>query len=56
MTHYFGKKDGEQDLEPMRKQRKEKIYVPKIMMDTMIASTGNSTSIHFGFGHMCSKH
>ena len=36
--------------------RREKIYVPKNMMDTMLSATGNGTSIHFGFGHCCRKH
>ena len=36
--------------------RREKIYVPKIMMDTMLSATGNGTSIHFGYGHCCRKH
>lgn len=26
------------------------------MIDMMLATTGNSTSIHFGMGHMCGKH
>ena len=36
--------------------RREKIYVPKIMMDTMLSVTGNCTSMHFGYGHLCRKH
>ena len=36
--------------------RREKIYVPKIMMDTMLSATGNGTSLHFGYGHLCCKH
>ena len=36
--------------------RREKIYVPRSMMDLMISTTGNSTSIHFGMGHMCHRH
>ena len=36
--------------------RREKIYVPKIMMDTMLSATGNGTSLHFGYGHLCGKH
>ena len=26
------------------------------MADMMVATTANSTSIHFGFGHMCEEH
>ena len=26
------------------------------MMDMLLATTGNNTSIHFGMGHMCKKH
>ena len=26
------------------------------MAETMLATTGNSTSIHFGLGHQCKKH
>ena len=26
------------------------------MAETMLATTGNSTSIHFGMGHLCHKH
>ena len=33
--------------------RREKIYVPKIMLNMMLATTTNSTSVHFGTDHMC---
>jgi hypothetical protein len=36
--------------------RREKIFVPKVMKALMISSTANSTSIHFGMGHMCHRH
>ena len=36
--------------------REEKIYIPRIMADMMVATTANSTSIHFGFGDMCTEH
>ena len=26
------------------------------MAETMLAATANSTSVHFGFNHMCRKH
>ena len=26
------------------------------MAETMLAATANSTSTHYGFGHMCKKH
>ena len=35
---------------------REKIYVPKIMMDVMLATTGKSTCPTFGMGHKCHKH
>ena len=34
----------------------EVIYIPRVMADMMVATTANSTSIHFGFGHMCEEH
>ena len=36
--------------------RREKIYVPKIMLNMMLATTSNSTSVHYGMDHMCHKH
>jgi len=33
-----------------------RLYIPRIMADMMVATTANSTSIHFGFGHMCEEH
>lgn len=36
--------------------RRDRLYVPKAMMDLMISSTANSTSIHFGMNHMCHRH
>ena len=36
--------------------KKEKLYVPRVMAETMLAATANSTSTHYGFGHMCRKH
>ena len=32
------------------------MYIPRIMAETMLAATANSTSVHFGFNHMCRKH
>jgi hypothetical protein len=34
----------------------EKIWVPKAMKSLMLSTTANSTSIHFGMGHMCHRH
>jgi hypothetical protein len=44
-----------QKYSPQRKFQ-EKIYVPKAMMDLMISTTANKTSIHFGMNHMCHRH
>ena len=50
----------QQDLKPTSKQRsgerREKLYIPRIMAETMLAVTANSTSPHFGLNHMCRKH
>ncbi len=35
---------------------KEKLYVPRVMVSMMLATTANSTSTYFGLGHMCHKH
>jgi hypothetical protein len=32
------------------------LYIPRIMAEMMLATTANSTSIHFGMGHLCHKH
>jgi hypothetical protein len=42
------------DREPL--PRREKIYVPKIMLNMMLATTSNSTSVHYGMDHMCHRH
>ena len=34
---------------------KEKLYIPRVMAETMLAATANSTSVQFGFNHMCRK-
>ena len=41
---------------PQRPQRKLPLYIPKIMAELMWATTKDSTSAHFGFGHRCHKH
>ena len=41
---------------PPRPKRKLPLYIPRIMSDLMWATTKDSTSIHFGFGHRCHKH
>ena len=37
-------------------KRKLPLYIPPIMSDLMWATTKDSTSVHFGFGHRCYKH
>ena len=67
VTSFFNKKEAENpsggntrysaktsEREPLPKR--EKIYVPKIMLNMMLATTTNSTSVHFGMDHMCKKH
>lgn len=39
-----------------KKAHVPKIYIPRVMAEMMQATTSNSTSIHFGFGHMCKDH
>ena len=54
-----GKPEGKPKGEPERnhwKKPKQKLYVPRIMAEMMLASTSNSTSIHFGVGHLCHRH
>jgi hypothetical protein len=41
---------------PKRSQRKLPLYIPRIMADLIWATTKDSTSVHFGFGHKCRKH
>ena len=31
--------------------RPEKLYIPRVMAEMMLATTSNSTSIQFGVGH-----
>ena len=45
---------GGVEREPL--PRREKFYVPKIMTDMMLATTGNGTSIHFGMNHLFLSH
>ena len=42
------------DSEPL--PRREKIYMPKIMLNMMLATTSNSTSVHYGMDQMCHRH
>ena len=54
-----GKPEGKPKGEPEGshwKKPKQKLYVPRIMAEMMLASTSNSTSIHFGVGHLCHRH
>ena len=41
---------------PQKPQRKLPLYIPRIMADLIWATTKDSTSVHFGFGHKCHKH
>ena len=41
---------------PPKPKRKLPLFIPKIMADLMWATTKDSTSVHFGFGHRCHKH
>ena len=41
---------------PLKPKRKQPLYIPRIMADLIWATTKNSTSVHFGFGHKCHKH
>ena len=45
---------GGVEKEPL--PRREKFYVPKIMIDMMLATTGNGSSINFGMNHLCLSH
>ena len=64
VTAFFNKKETEDSTRVQRHSndqttekeplpRREKIYVPKIMLNMMLATTTNSTSVHFGTDHMC---
>ena len=64
VTTFFNKKEAEdstrvpkdnnnETTEKEQLPRREKIYVPKIMLNMMLATTTNSTSVHFGTDHMC---
>jgi hypothetical protein len=44
------------DTEKEKQKKQERIWVPKIMLDMMLATTANSTSVYFGMNHMCKKH
>ena len=41
---------------PQKPKRKLPLYTPRIMTDLMLATTKDSTCIHFGFGRKCHKH
>jgi hypothetical protein len=34
----------------------KRLYIPKVLSDIIWATTQNSTSVRFGFGHLCHKH
>ena len=64
VTTFFNKKETEDSTRVLKDNnnkttekeqlpRREKIYVPKIMLNMMLATTTNSTSVHFGTDHMC---
>ena len=66
VTAYFEKKENEtpsrtgsstqEGVEQATLPRREKLYVPKIMVDMMLATTGNGTSTHYGMNHLCLSH
>ncbi len=37
-------------------ERREKSYIPRIMPETILVDTANSTSLHFDLNHKCRKH
>ena len=41
---------------PAKPKRNLPLYIPKIMADLIWATTKDSMSVHFGFGHKCHKH
>ena len=47
-------KNPEGDEAPPKKLKR--IYIPKVLSDLIWATTKDSTSIRFGFGHLCHKH
>ena len=67
VTAFFEKKESEDSTRVRRSNdnkttgkeplpRRDKIYVPRIMLNMMQATTVNSTSIHYGTDHLCKKH
>jgi hypothetical protein len=42
--------------EKERTPKQEEIWVPKNMYSLMLATTANSTSVHFGMNNLCKKH
>jgi hypothetical protein len=50
---------GNNDYKKPEKERlpkQEEIWVPKNMYSLMLATTANSTSVHFGMNNLCKKH
>jgi hypothetical protein len=67
VTAFYDKKEtqgshktrGNNDYKKSEKERlpkQEEIWVPKNMYSLMLATTANSTSVHFGMNHLCKKH
>ena len=67
VTAFFEKKESEDSTRVRRNAnnqttekeplpRRDKIYVPRVMLNLMQATTANSTSIHYGTDHLCKKH
>ena len=51
------RKNGERQNEGSNPPpRRSKLYVPKVMLELMVSTTGNGTSIHFGTNHLCHRH
>jgi hypothetical protein len=51
-VEHYNYKAPEKQLTP----KQEEIWVPKNMYSLMLATTANSTSVHFGMNNLCKKH
>jgi hypothetical protein len=67
VTDYYDKRETEgsyrtwrsnnyKEPEEKRLPKKEELWIPKNMYSLMLATTPNSTSVHFGMNHLCKKH
>jgi hypothetical protein len=44
------------NLKSNRKKARSKLFILRIMAETMLVASANSTWVFFGFNHMCCKH